>query len=176
MWTFIYFRFNAWPVEALLSVSRRVLASQELGSERLNAAVADMCAHVHASVEEQASAFFLELKRRYYVTPKSYLDLLQLYIKLLGDKRQDMALARERLLDGLQKLQDTNVVVDTMQAELNALKPVLTAKTGDTERLLVQVEAERKEAEGIRETVITEEQEVSHGASASLGTFESANN
>ncbi len=42
---------------------------------------------------------------RYYVTPKSYLDLLLLYIALLRDKRQDMALARDRLLNGLAKLQ-----------------------------------------------------------------------
>jgi hypothetical protein len=35
-----------------------------------------------------ADRFYQELRRRYYVTPKSYLDLLHLYISLLRDKRQ----------------------------------------------------------------------------------------
>ena len=47
---------------------------------------------------------------RYYVTPKSYLDVIGLYTRLLAEKRQEMALARDRLLNGLAKLQETNVV------------------------------------------------------------------
>ena len=42
---------------------------------------------------------------RYYVTPKSYLDLISLYTSLLKDKRHEMTQARDRLLNGLQKLQ-----------------------------------------------------------------------
>ena len=37
--------------------------------------------------------------------------------------------------------QDTNVVVDRMQGELNDLQPVLANKTVDTETLLAQVGA-----------------------------------
>ncbi len=73
------------------------------------------------------------------MTPKSYLDLIHLYTSLLSSKRQEMALARDRLLNGLSKLQETNVVVDKMQRELNELQPVLAAKTADTQTLLVQV-------------------------------------
>jgi hypothetical protein len=40
-------------------------------------------------------------------------------------------------------LQETNIVVDKMQRELNELQPVLAAKTQDTERLLVQVGAKQ---------------------------------
>lgn len=42
---------------------------------------------------------------RMYVTPKSYLDLIALYIQLLRERRTALALARERLLNGLAKLQ-----------------------------------------------------------------------
>ena len=72
------------------------------------------------------------------MTPKSYLDLISLYTKLLQDKRHDMALDRDRLLNGLQKLQDTNATVDKMQRELNDLQPILAKKTVDTEELLIQ--------------------------------------
>ena len=50
-----------------------------------------------------------------------------------------MALARERLLNGLAKLHETNVVVDHMQRELSALQPVLVEKAQATQRLLGQV-------------------------------------
>lgn len=48
-------------------------------------------------------------------------------------------MARDRLLNGLAKLQETNVVVDRMQHELSELQPILADKTRDTQRLLAQV-------------------------------------
>lgn len=67
--------------------------------------------------------------RRYYISPKSYTDLISLYTSLLVEKRAEYQEARERLLNGLNKLQETNAVVDTMQAQLNQLQPVLEEKT-----------------------------------------------
>ena len=66
---------------------------------------------------------------RYYTTPKSYLDLITLYTSLLKDKRTEYSEARERLLNGLNKLRETNMVVEKMQADLNKLTPVLEEKT-----------------------------------------------
>ena len=34
---------------------------------------------IHKSVEKAADQFFVELRRKTYVTPKSYLDSIQLY-------------------------------------------------------------------------------------------------
>ena len=62
---------------------------------------------------------------RYYTTPKSYLDLISLYTGLLHAKQAETDEARARLLTGLAKLHDTNALVDTMQAELMLLQPVL---------------------------------------------------
>jgi dynein heavy chain len=50
-----------------------------------------------------------------------------------------MTAARDRLLNGLAKLQETNITVDAMQKELAALQPVLAQKTADTQQLLLQV-------------------------------------
>ena len=66
---------------------------------------------------------------RYYTSPKSYTDLISLYTSLLAEKRTEYGEARDRLLNGLNKLQETNAVVDTMQAQLNQLQPVLEEKT-----------------------------------------------
>ena len=70
-----------------------------------------------------------KLPCRYYTTPKSYLDLITLYTSLLKDKRTEYSEAWERLLNGLNKLRETNLVVEKMQADLNKLTPVLEEKT-----------------------------------------------
>ena len=67
--------------------------------------------------------------RRHYVTPQSYLDLLELYKGLLKGQRHATGEARERLLNGLAKLSETNEQVEQMRAELSALQPVIDEKT-----------------------------------------------
>jgi len=38
-----------------------------------------MCMYAHTSVESMAKKFYDELRRKVYITPKSYLDGIQLY-------------------------------------------------------------------------------------------------
>lgn len=77
---------------------------------------------------------------RFYITPRSFLDLLSLYGRLMQQQQISLGADRERLVNGLTKLRQTNETVDTMQRELTALQPVLQQKTAATEQLLVQVE------------------------------------
>lgn len=83
-------------------------------------AVSSMCVEIHTSVSAASDKFFIELRRKYYTTPKSYLDLISLYTSLLSEKRVEYTEARERLLNGLHKLNETNTVVDSMKAQLGA--------------------------------------------------------
>ncbi len=67
--------------------------------------------------------------------------------QLLGTKREELALAKDRLLNGLFKLNETNALVDRMKAELAALQPVLESKAKATAELLTKV---RRRAGGVR--------------------------
>ena len=71
--------YMEWPAEALNSVSKRFLSTVDLGSDEVRASVASMCVDIHVSVTEISERFYQELRRRFYVTPKSYLDLINLY-------------------------------------------------------------------------------------------------
>jgi dynein heavy chain len=53
----------------------------------VNAAISSMCVDIHLGVSSTAEAYYAELRRQYYVTPKSYLDLIHLYISLLREIR-----------------------------------------------------------------------------------------
>lgn len=79
------------------------------------------CPQIHTSVSTASERFYAELRRRYYTTPKSYLDLINLYLQLLAAKREELSVAKDRLLNGLGKLNETNVLVDKMKVRRLAL-------------------------------------------------------
>jgi dynein heavy chain len=75
--------FHGWPEAALVSVAERFLGDLELPSEDIRKSVVQMCGFVHRSIEKTSVRFFNELRRRIYTTPKSYLDLINLYMSML---------------------------------------------------------------------------------------------
>lgn len=49
-----------------------------------------MCVNVHLGVSNMAERYYTELRRRYYTTPTSYLELINLYLTMLSDKRKQL--------------------------------------------------------------------------------------
>lgn len=107
--------FDPWPREALLSVSKRFLEYVELGGEEMRERMAAMCVEIHLSVGEMSKLFYAEMKRRYYTTPTSYLELIHLYTLMLQEKRRELSGNRDKLRGGLMKLSQTNGLVAKMQ-------------------------------------------------------------
>ncbi len=80
--------------------------------------------------------------------------------------RQELAISRDRLANGLSKLTETNALVDGMKAELAALQPQLEARSAATAVLLQQVGQDQAQAEAVKATVGAEEREVKAMASS----------
>lgn len=72
--------FGRWPEEALLFVSSEFLKELPDCSKEVIASLAEMCMKIHTSVEDMSEQFFESLRRKVYTTPKSYLDLISLYM------------------------------------------------------------------------------------------------
>ncbi|KAI8909816.1 dynein heavy chain and region D6 of dynein motor-domain-containing protein [Gorgonomyces haynaldii] len=149
--------FDEWPREALLSVSRRFLEFVDLGSDELREKISEMCVEIHVSVGQLAKKFYQELRRRYYTTPTSYLELINSYVSMLSEKRKELGVARDRLKNGLSKLQETNELVANMQIELQMLGPELKQKAQDTEELMIKIAKDQETADGVRKVVAEEE-------------------
>lgn len=79
-----------WPREALLSVSKTFFSNVDAGSEELKEKLSLMCVNVHLSVSNMAERYYMELRRRYYTTPTSYLELINLYLSMLHEKRKQL--------------------------------------------------------------------------------------
>ena len=149
--------FHGWPEAALISVAERFLSDLELPSEEVRSGVVRMCGFVHRSIEKQSERFFNELRRHVYTTPKSYLDLITLYISMLSGLQNAVEVKCDRMKVGVKKLDETNALVEGLQQELVALTPILQQKTIETNELLEQVAIDSAEAEVVAEKVGKEE-------------------
>ncbi|KAJ3216110.1 Dynein heavy chain 6, axonemal [Dinochytrium kinnereticum] len=166
--------FDEWPREALLSVSKRFFEFVDLGSDEMRDKIAEMCVEIHASVGIMAKRFHAELKRKYYTTPTSYLELINLYIAMLQEKRKELGFSRDRLRNGLNKLAETNSLVANMQIELEQLGPELKIKAADVETLMVKIAKDQEMADGVRKVVSEEETIVREKAKATEAIAEEA--
>ncbi|XP_078146083.1 dynein axonemal heavy chain 6 [Centroberyx gerrardi] len=149
--------FVQWPREALLSVSQTFFQDVDFGSEELKQSFSAMCVEIHVSVTDMAERFYSELRRRYYTTPTSYLELINLYLAMLGEKRQQLVVARDRVKNGLTKLLETNVLVDKMKVDLSALEPVLKQKSIDVSALMEKLAVDQEGADKVRKVVKEDE-------------------
>ncbi|XP_076227546.1 dynein axonemal heavy chain 7 isoform X3 [Nomia melanderi] len=133
-----------WPEDALLAVATRFLSTIDL-TDRERIAGIDMCQFFHASTETLSSEFFIRLNRHVYVTPTSYLEMINTFKDLLGKKREAITDAKIRYEAGLNQLDETQRQVAAMQETLKSLQPQLIIATQDVQKMLLDVDKERQE-------------------------------
>ena len=68
-------------------------------------------AYVHTSVNHTSKEYLSNERRYNYTTPKSFLEQINLYRSLLGQKSKLLTNNMERLENGLQKLNSTSAQV-----------------------------------------------------------------
>ena len=150
--------FSTWPEDALRSVAANSVSDiGDLGTESVIDGIVNLCVHMHESVREKCIQYKSELNRNNYVTPKSYLELLALYKKLLEKKRTELLALRKRTATGLDKLLAATKEVELLQEELEAMQPMLLQTSLDTDNAMKKIAADKIVAEEIKEIVIKEE-------------------
>lgn len=149
--------FSEWPKDALESVAEQFLADVDLDNEVRQACV-NMVQHFHTTTQTQAAKFLKMQRRNYYVTPTSYLELINSFKRLLKEKRTEVAQQRDRYGNGYQQLITTEESVGKMQVELENLKPQLVVKSKEVDDKAKIVEAESAVAEKEQEKVEGETQ------------------
>ncbi|XP_030383339.1 dynein heavy chain 7, axonemal [Scaptodrosophila lebanonensis] len=148
--------FQSWPEDALLAVSTRFLASEDLTALERSTAI-DMCMDFHTSTQSLSEKFFSRLHRYNYVTPTSYLELIQTFKALLGQKRNNITMNRNRYLTGISQLDIAAQQVGVMQEQLQALEPKLKEASEIVAEQVAKVTADSKIAEEQREIVKQDE-------------------
>ncbi|TPX33936.1 hypothetical protein SeMB42_g07413 [Synchytrium endobioticum] len=148
--------FQVWPEDALEVVARRFLEDVELDNNSRNVVVA-MCKEFHVRVRKLSQEFFAGVRRHNYVTPTSYLELIQTYKSLLDVKRREVNLMKSRYEVGLDQLASASSQVAVMSKELNDLQPQLIKTSKETEDMLQVIQRESVAVEQKREIVKADE-------------------
>ncbi|OWZ24775.1 Axonemal dynein heavy chain [Phytophthora megakarya] len=164
--------FAEWPDEALRSVADHFLVDIELPTQ-VKVGIVDVCVGMQESVSALTRDFLQSLRRYYYVTPTSYLELLNTFKKLLNNKRVEVMTMKQRYDNGLTKLMETAEQVEKMQVELEALQPLLKVATIETDALLETISREQKEANATKDIVGAEEKLCNEQAAEANGIKES---
>ena len=112
----------------------------------------DYCTHnMNLSWHSPSPRFYDILRRKNYVTPTSYLELILTFKKLLGQKRDEILLLKRRYETGLEKLEFAETQVSIMQKELQDLQPELVKTSEETDKLMITIEQETVEVEAKKE-------------------------
>ena len=153
--------FHPWPTEALISVALRFLDDVDLGDDMTRENVAHHMSFVHEAVGDATRVYLASERRPVYTTPKSYLELIALYKKLLSAQTQKLDAQQDRLETGLIKLRSSAAQVADMQVQLKDEQVVVEQKKAETDALLVQVGQESTVADEQAELAAIEEEKVS---------------
>jgi dynein heavy chain len=118
--------FLPWPEEALSAVAKHYLHSIEVEDRYLNSII-NICVDMQARVTRYAVRYEQELKRFYYVTPMSFIELLNLFKNLLKKRSEEMKKEIVRYENGLNTLEKSEQLVMTMSEQIEKkLTPELT--------------------------------------------------
>lgn len=153
--------FHEWPQEALVSVSMRFLEELSVLPTTYIDSVAKFMSYVHTSVN-QTSKLYLQNERRYnYTTPKSYLEQISLYTKLLTQKHSELQGKIERLENGLEKLRNTADQVADLKLKLAVQEVELKEKNDAADALIEIVGIETEKVQ--KEKALADEEETKVG-------------
>mmetsp|Transcript_28833 Transcript_28833/g.26130 ORF Transcript_28833/g.26130 Transcript_28833/m.26130 type:complete len:136 (-) Transcript_28833:3578-3985(-) len=105
--------FLPWPEEALKSVANSLLEPIEL-QDTIKDGIIDICVDMQLRVRDLSVRYYEELRKYYYVTPTSYLELLATFKRLLGLRNSNVTSAINTYETGLEKLFSTEKEVAKM--------------------------------------------------------------
>jgi dynein heavy chain len=91
--------FSAWPPDALEAVAQKFLSEIEM-AHAVRQSCVSMVQTFHTTTQAAATKFETLLGRVYYVTPTSYLELINTFKSLLAEKRKEINNLKDRYGNG----------------------------------------------------------------------------
>jgi len=153
--------FKPWPADALSAVAFRKL-SQDLDLKLKNVnSVVETFVYIHQSVERKANKFAQIMGRYSYVTPTSYLELLKTFKLLHKMKKMEISDVRDKLSNGVAKLESAGKDVAELQVKLRDMQPVLQKTQKEVEEMMIVITKDKEAAAKDEEVVSKQEQEAS---------------
>jgi dynein heavy chain len=145
--------FTAWPKDALMEVAKTQLHEVEMDSDETRANVETACQHFHEVTRQLTIDFLAATRRTTYVTPTSYLMLIQTFKAQLAKCREKVSQLKFRYEAGIEKVDFASANVATMQQELIDLQPVLVESQAATAKLMEDIQEKLPGVEATKKRV-----------------------
>jgi dynein heavy chain, axonemal len=155
--------FGGWPRTALCAVSQKLLLENNNSSSIMSdgnmsagplvldksqvESVSEAAAAIHEAVAAACVKYWAVYRRRAYVTPKSFLELISLYNQLLKQKRKELKNAKLRLQNGVFKISEARSAVLLLQKELEKEQVVVEEKKAAAAALVESLGVEKAAAD-----------------------------
>ncbi|XP_055373642.1 dynein beta chain, ciliary isoform X2 [Condylostylus longicornis] len=152
--------FHEWPKTALESVSKKFLSEIDVLPGEVVDQIGCFMAYVHGTVNQISKIYFQNEKRFNYTTPKTFLEYISLYIKLLKNKSDEFTKKITRLETGMSKLAECAIQVEMLKKQLAIQEIELNAKNDAADNLIVIVGAENEKVKKEKFAAYEEEQRV----------------
>ena len=153
--------FHEWPESALVSVSERFISENEFVPEETREPISRFMAYVHRCVNDMNLVYLTNERRYNYTTPKTFLELISLYLSMLSSKNKELTDNIERLENGLTKLINTASQVDDLKDKLKAQEIELKQKNDDADALIQRVGVETEIVQKEKAVADVEQKKVS---------------
>ena len=148
--------FVKWPPEALFIVAMGSLQSITRDEAQCES-MSTVCVMMHESVEAAAEKYYEVMKRHYYTTPSSYLELLKQYHSLFRNRVNSIISKRDRIANGLGKILETNEIVAVMGEDLKVIVPIIEQKSMEMKETVTKLEKDSANADVIKKVVAQDE-------------------
>jgi dynein heavy chain len=135
--------FMAWPRDALEGVARvnliELVTSGNIPEQEMMESVGASMSETHLSIDYANKRFLLEERRNNYTTPKSFLELISFYKKMLVVRQTDVTNNSERLERGLTIMEQVQEKVAGLKEDLKIMMVQVEEKKTATAVLIEQV-------------------------------------
>lgn len=162
--------FSEWPNDALREVGYRYLEETretDESDEKLHS-ICDMFVLMHDTTSQRSLQMQEQIHRYNYVTPSSYLDLVRGYRNMLTQKRDVIVSRRDKLSNGMSKLEETKLTVGQMTEELKIQDAKLQEKTAEVELATDSIHVRQRIAEEQQSLVASEKIKIEQTKRAAL--------
>jgi dynein heavy chain, axonemal len=162
--------YYAWPNEALKEVGLRHLrdSRDEAESDALLETISDLFVYLHDTTNQKAEQMREQIHRHTYVTPSSFIDLVRGFRTMLQSKKVSIIEQRDKLANGMSKLEETKVTVSVMREELKVQDARLQAKSAEVSKATESIQARQHIAEEQQTLVASEKVKIEQTKRAAL--------
>ena len=131
--------FLPWPEEALSSVAKFYLDGAKEIDENIFNNIVNICVDMQNRVIKYSNKYLQELRRYNYVTPMSFIELLNLFKNLLQQRTVEIDNEINRYGNGLIVLAESEETAQKMGAYIKELEPQLKAQQEKTNKQLISL-------------------------------------